>query len=788
MATSSNFVVKNGLTVGDTPVIAANGMWTGANTNLVGATGPLGPTGLTGATGIGSTGATGILLPWIYITSNTAAVANSQYIANTVGGTFTLTLPATPVLGTQVVVTDGGNWGNTNLTIARNGSTIEGNASNLIADVGQTTINLIYDGNTWQTTATIGSQGATGITGATGVPAPWSYITANTTAAANSQYIANTVGGAFTLTLPALPVTGTLVTVTDGGDWGVNNLTVARNGSTIEGQSEDVLLDLPQTLAYFIYTNNTWQVVTTAGSQGATGVTGPTGPNGPTGATGVAGPTGPTGATGPQGATGLTGPTGPTGATGATPAIGGSTTQVQFNNAGSLDGSANLTFNGTTLSAAGLTSVTASVGGTIGDTSQFVAVNTNAAVGDFSGIRFNYYNDGNSGGKFAYIGSVLTSLTTFGAADIVFGTRPSSTSTISERMRLTSAGNLGIGTSNPAYKLQVEGAQNANDVASRNSTTGGVVRLSINDSYGQIGTIGGYPLVFLTNDTERMRIASTGNVSIGQTATNFKFTTYGPVASQWITPNAEEPAFVMGDTALAAAGIWFGNTFSSNNGAYMVFKTRDPSSGSVIERMRIDSNGNMGVGTSSPGSGIRLDVLGGEIRAGRVDNASEGGQVSFSRSSDNATAWYLDAFGNTSTPSFRIVDVSAGAVRATFDSSGNFQFNSGYGSAATAYGCRAWVNFNGTGTVAIRGSGNVSSITDNGTGNYRINFTTAMPDANYSATVSSQTTGTGASIFVFSTAFNTTSTPTTSDYSVAAWNTSNGGAVDPAYVCTAVFR
>ena len=62
---------------------------------------------------------------------------------------------------------------------------------------------------------------------------------------------------------------------------------------------------------------------------------------------------------------------------------------------------------------------------------------------------------------------------------------------------------------------------------------------------------------------------------------------------------------------------------------------------------------------------------------------------------------------------------------------GDLQFNSGYGSAATAYGCRAWVNFNGTGTVAIRASGNVSSITDNGTGDYTVNFTTAMPDANY---------------------------------------------------------
>ena len=51
--------------------------------------------------------------------------------------------------------------------------------------------------------------------------------------------------------------------------------------------------------------------------------------------------------------------------------------------------------------------------------------------------------------------------------------------------------------------------------------------------------------------------------------------------------------------------------------------------------------------------------------------------------------------------------------------------------AAPIYACRAWVNFNGTGTVAIRGSGNVSSITDNGTGDYTINFATALPDTDY---------------------------------------------------------
>lgn len=76
-----------------------------------------------------------------------------------------------------------------------------------------------------------------------------------------------------------------------------------------------------------------------------------------------------------------------------------------------------------------------------------------------------------------------------------------------------------------------------------------------------------------------------------------------------------------------------------------------------------------------------------------------------------------------------------GAEAVQIDSSANLRFNSGYGSVATAYGCRAWVNFNGTGTVAIRASGNVTSITDIANGHYTVNLTTAMPDVNGAATM-----------------------------------------------------
>ena len=66
---------------------------------------------------------------------------------------------------------------------------------------------------------------------------------------------------------------------------------------------------------------------------------------------------------------------------------------------------------------------------------------------------------------------------------------------------------------------------------------------------------------------------------------------------------------------------------------------------------------------------------------------------------------------------------------------------------APIYPCRAWVNFNGTGTVAIRASGNVSSITDNGAGDYTINFTTAITDVNYAPAIATQRNGINSAVW-----------------------------------------
>jgi uncharacterized protein (AIM24 family) len=123
------------------------------------------------------------------------------------------------------------------------------------------------------------------------------------------------------------------------------------------------------------------------------------------------------------------------------------------------------------------------------------------------------------------------------------------------------------------------------------------------------------------------------------------------------------------------------------------------------------------------------------------------------------------------------------------DSSANLQFNSGYGSVATAYGCRAWVNFNGTGTVAIRASGNVSSITDNNTGDYTVNFTTAMPDANYSAVVGLSTaSGTTVIAQIASNGGGTLISPATSSLRIASLTRGSAAAADVEHYHVSIFR
>jgi hypothetical protein len=100
------------------------------------------------------------------------------------------------------------------------------------------------------------------------------------------------------------------------------------------------------------------------------------------------------------------------------------------------------------------------------------------------------------------------------------------------------------------------------------------------------------------------------------------------------------------------------------------------------------------------------------------------------------------------------------------------------------FSCRAFVNFNGTGTVAIRASGNVTNITDNGTGDYTVNLTTAMSDANYTiVSIGGDVNQAG----VGTIGLNTSTLPTTSAFRVGATNNA-GSFFDNSQMLFAIFR
>jgi hypothetical protein len=206
------------------------------------------------------------------------------------------------------------------------------------------------------------------------------------------------------------------------------------------------------------------------------------------------------------------------------------------------------------------------------------------------------------------------------------------------------------------------------------------------------------------------------------------------------------------------------------------------------------TNDRVGMGTNSPLT--KLDVLvdsGNTIARFRNNNSTVGtlGEVQFIAPNRPAfrfnfqTSIDTNGFINYDTREFKFfADNSSGSAveRMRLNSTGDLLFNSGYGSLAVAYGCRAWVNFDGTGTPAIRGSGNVSSVSDiGGNGNYTVNFTTVMPDVNYSAVITSRATGSN----LFSPSF-------ASGFSTGNMNfitvNSSGVATDSDTVCCAVFR
>jgi hypothetical protein len=294
-------------------------------------------------------------------------------------------------------------------------------------------------------------------------------------------------------------------------------------------------------------------------------------------------------------------------------------------------------------------------------------------------------------------------------------------------------------------------------------------------------------------------IDTTGNVGIG-TASPDAGLTVATVAS-FANGAAATPSIA--HQSDLDTGVWFPavNTLAVSTAG--------------TERVRVNDVGHVGIGTDTPAAQLQVygtgqttlltystsGNLGGTLWLRDSGSAANnGGAVMFGANQGAWAAvksWLTDGSNNT------VGGLSIYTRNATTDGTltervrvsqdGTFGFNSGYGSTGTAYGCRAWVNFDGTTNVAgfctIRASGNVTSITDNGVGNYTVNFTNALPDANYSV-VATASGAVNYPAWGIATAHNVAPTTTALRLYCGATGATaaTGYNADGAYVSVAIFR
>ena len=292
----------------------------------------------------------------------------------------------------------------------------------------------------------------------------------------------------------------------------------------------------------------------------------------------------------------------------------------------------------------------------------------------------------------------------------------------------TSSGNVGIGTSTPNTKLSVSGTV---------TITGGIV------ANGSIGTNGhvlhsnGSGMYWAVDDQGVTSISA----GAGLTGGNITSTgTLSILANTGIIANASGTyvngayiATIVVNTANNAS--YLGGVQSSS---YALLS--NPAFTGTVGADNITITGNLGIGTAVPDYKVSIqtadaaisfkDVSGvtrGYIGIGGLSGSAPAGAMRFR--SDQGGFVFVQSGGDVVSIAESGTVSVVGAIQ-----SNTLSINAGYGSTAPIFGVRAWAAYNG-GAQSLIGSGNISSVDRFGTGTYRFNFTTAMPDGNYSVTV-----------------------------------------------------
>jgi hypothetical protein len=287
---------------------------------------------------------------------------------------------------------------------------------------------------------------------------------------------------------------------------------------------------------------------------------------------------------------------------------------------------------------------------------------------------------------------------------------------------------LGVGISNPAQTVDVQSASGGTTLRLRNTAGNFIdfIETSGSTRQGYIGTTNGTNFVihndkagqmqFDTNNLERMRIDSSGNVGIGTSSpgASYKLDVTGNTRTTGYC-SINDIGYIRSSTGLLE--------FQGGSTA-----TRFMNSGYGAELMRVTQAGDVGIGTDTPTQ--KLSVVGNIILptgANRFITIGSGTNYSYDVMTVSDDFQIREA-GNDSKIRLRI------KYSGTASLAGQLQLPiEGSSTLYNAYTCRAWVNFNPSSSAAVRASGGISSVTDNGSGNYTMNFNFTMPDTNYAA-------------------------------------------------------
>lgn len=386
------------------------------------------------------------------------------------------------------------------------------------------------------------------------------------------------------------------------------------------------------------------------------------------------------------------------------------------------------------------------------DISTYGAISQNSGGGGGVALYGNSYEDGVD--TYKYKNTYYATLYRTYAGQHQWFYAPSGTAgnaiTFTQAMTLDASGNLGIGTSSPNQKLEIA---STSPRVRLTDTDGGYAHIEADNGNLFLvsdngNTVANSTLKLGVDGSTMATIDSSGNLGLGVTpsawGSGYRGVDLGSNSALYdftSGTNVQSNLYCNGYVNSSSQEIYktsaAASAYRQIQGSHRWYTAPSGTAGNAIsftQAMTLDASGQLGIAVTSPAA--KLDVLGDIFaRASTLRFKDSGNTTQYGAIYGDATSFHVNAGVNN------LIFYSAGSERARIDSSGNFHTKDGAGNVKPDYGCRAWVNFNGTGTVAIRASGNVSSITDNGTGDYTVNFSTAMSDTNYCLTGSSYQTG-----------------------------------------------